>query len=99
VTDDILEGVTRKAILEIARNEGIPVEVRSVDRSEVYVSDEMFLCGTGVQVSPVIEVDHRPIGSGQVGPIGRLIRDRYFDAVRGRLDAYRHWLTPIDEGG
>ena len=58
----------------------------------------MFLCGTGVQVSPVIELDHRPVGSGQVGPIGRLIRDRYFDAVRGRLDAYRHWLTPIDEG-
>ena len=99
VTDDILEGVTRKAILEIARNEGIPVEIRSIDRSELYVADEMFLCGTGVQVSPVIEVDHRPVGSGEVGPIGRLIRDRYFDAVRGRLAAYRHWLTPIDEGG
>ncbi len=99
VTDDILEGVTRKAILEIAHNEGLPVEIRTVDRSEIYIADEMFLCGTGVQVSPVIELDHRPVGSGQVGPIGRLIRDRYFDAVRGRLDAYRHWLTPIDEGG
>ncbi len=99
VTDDILEGVTRKAIIEMAGNEGIPVEVRSVDRSELYVADEMFLCGTGVQVSPVIEVDHRAVGSGQVGPIARLIRDRYFDAVRGRLTEYRHWLTPIDEGG
>jgi branched-chain amino acid aminotransferase len=98
VSDDILEGVTRKAIIELLTNEGIPVEVRSIDRSELYVCDEMFLCGTGVQVSPVIEVDHRPIGSGAVGPIGRLVRDRYFDAVRGRLPAYRHWVTPIPEG-
>ncbi|MEA2537090.1 MAG: branched-chain amino acid aminotransferase, partial [Chloroflexota bacterium] len=99
VTDDILEGVTRKALLEIATNERIPVEVRSIDRTELYIADEVFLCGTGVQVSPVIELDHRPIGRGEVGPIGRLIRDRYFDAVRGRLAEYRHWLTPIDEGG
>jgi branched-chain amino acid aminotransferase len=99
VTDDILEGVTRKAMLEIAANEGIPIEVRSIDRSELYVCDEMFLCGTGVQVSPVIEIDHRKVGAGQVGPIARLIRDRYFEAVRGRLPEYRHWLTPIDEGG
>ena len=55
----------------------------------------MFLCGTGVQISPVIEIDHRPIGSGEVGPIGQLVRDRYFDAVRGRLPEYSHWLTEI----
>ena len=96
VSDDLLEGVTRKAILEIMANEGIPSEVRSIDRSELYVADEMFLCGTGVQVSPVIEIDHRPIGSGEIGPISRLIRDRYFDAVRGRLPEYAHWLTPIE---
>src|SRR5829696_2634919 len=97
VTDDILEGVTRKAIIELLRNEKIPVEIRSIDRSELYIADEMFLCGTGVQISPVIEVDHRSIGSGEVGPVGRLVRDRYFDAVRGRLPDYRHWLTPITE--
>ncbi len=62
---------------------------RSIDRSELYVADEVFLCGTGVQISPVIEVDHRPVGSGAIGPIGRLIRDRYFDAVRGRLPRVR----------
>jgi branched-chain amino acid aminotransferase len=95
VTDDILEGVTRKAIIEMLGNEGIPFEVRSIDRSELYVADEMFLCGTGVQISPVVEIDHRPIGSGEVGPIGQLIRDRYFDAVRGRLPEYSHWLTEI----
>ncbi len=96
VSDDLLEGVTRKALMELLANEGIRVEERSVDRSELYVADEVFLCGTGVQISPVIEVDHRPVGSGQMGPIGRLVRDRYFDAVRGRLPEYSHWLTPIE---
>jgi branched-chain amino acid aminotransferase len=95
-TDDILEGVTRKAMVELLGNEGVPVEIRSIDRSELYIADEMFLCGTGVQISPVIEIDHRPIGSGGIGPIGRMVRDRYFDAVRGRLPAYRHWLTEIE---
>lgn len=95
VSDDLLEGVTRKAIIEMLGNEGIPVVERSIDRSELYVADEVLLCGTGVQVSPVIEVDHRPVGSGEIGPISRLVRDRYFDAVRGRLPEYRHWLTPI----
>jgi branched-chain amino acid aminotransferase len=96
VSDDLLEGVTRKAIFEILGNEGIPVEVRSIDRSELYVADELFLCGTGVQVSSVVEVDHRAVGSGGIGPIGRLVRDRYFDAVRGRLPEYAHWLTAIE---
>ena len=95
VSDDLLEGVTRKALMEMLRNEGIPVVERSIDRSELYVADEALLCGTGVQVSPVIEVDHRPVGSGEIGPISRLVRDRYFDAVRGRLPEYGHWLTPI----
>jgi branched-chain amino acid aminotransferase, group I len=96
VSDDLLEGVTRLALMEVLKNEGIPVEIRSIDRSELYVADEMFLCGTGVQVSSVIEVDHRPVGSGAIGPIGRLVRDRYFDAVRGRLPEYAHWLTLIE---
>ena len=69
--------------------------LRSIDRSELYVADEVFVCGTGVQVSPVVEVDHRKVGSGAVGPLARLVRDRYFDAVRGRLPEYQHWLTPI----
>jgi len=97
VYDDILEGITRRAMIELCRTEGLPVEVRSIDRSELYIADEIFLCGTGVQVSPVIEVDHRPVGSGAVGPIGRAISERYFDAVRGRLPEYRHWLTPIGD--
>ena len=96
VSDDLLEGVTRKALFEIFGNEGIPYETRSIDRSELYIADEVLLCGTGVQVSPVIEVDHRKVGSGQIGPIASLVSERYFDAVRGRLPEYSHWLTPIE---
>ncbi len=98
VTDDILEGVTRGAMLELARDLGIPHEIRSIDRSELYLADEVFLCGTGVQISPVYELDHRQIGGGAVGPLTRQIRGRYFDAVRGRLPQYAHWLTRITEG-
>ena len=93
VSDDILEGVTRKAIIQLAQDAGIPVEVRSIDRSELYVCDELFLCGTGVQISPVVEVDHRAVGDGKIGPIGRLMHDRYFAAVRGNLPQYQGWLT------
>jgi branched-chain amino acid aminotransferase len=95
VTDDILEGVTRKAILELASVLGIPTETRSIDRSEIYVADEMFLCGTGVQLAPVIELDHRPIGGGSIGPITRQLHEAYYAAVRGRDSRFAHWLTPI----
>ncbi len=96
VSDDLLEGVTRKAIFEILQAEKIPFEIRSIDRSELYIADEVLLCGTGVQISPVVEVDHRKVGSGAIGPIASVVRERYFDAVRGRLPEYAHWLTPIE---
>jgi len=99
VTDDILEGVTRRAIFELAAANDFPVEVRSIDRSEIYVADEMFLCGTGVQLSPVVELDHHKVGTGEIGPITRRMRQAYFDAVRGRTPALAHWLTPIPIGG
>ena len=95
VNDDILEGITRRAIMRLAADVGVRTEERLIDRSELYVADEVFLCGTGVQVSPVYEVDHRPVGSGAVGPFVRELRGRYFDAVRGRDERYRDWLTPI----
>jgi branched-chain amino acid aminotransferase len=99
VTDDILEGVTRRALIELARADGYAVEVRSIDRSEIYVADELFLCGTGVQVSPVVELDHRPIGDGGIGPITARIKADYFAAVRGDDPRFAHWLTPIPTGG
>jgi branched-chain amino acid aminotransferase len=95
VSDDILEGVTRKAILELAEVFGIPTELRSIDRSEIYVADEMFLCGTGVQLAPVIELDHRPIADAAIGPITKQLHEAYYAAVRGRDSRFAHWLTPI----
>jgi branched-chain amino acid aminotransferase len=96
VHSDILEGITRAGIIELARQElGLECEVRSIDRSELYVADEVFLCGTGAQVSPVSSIDHRSIGSGQIGPVTGQIMRAYFDAVRGRSEAFRHWVTPV----
>jgi branched-chain amino acid aminotransferase len=95
VNDDILEGITRAGIIEIAAELGIPVAERQIDRSELYISDEIFLVGTGAQVSPVIEVDHRSVGTGKIGELTKRIQSRYFDAVRGKVPAYKHWLTPI----
>lgn len=95
VNDDILEGITRAGIVEIAGELGIPVVERQIDRSELYIADEIFLVGTGAQVSPVIEVDHRAVGTGTIGAITKRIQSHYFAAVRGKLPAYKHWLTPI----
>jgi branched-chain amino acid aminotransferase len=98
VSEDILEGITRAGIMEIAAHLGITVRERQIDRSELYIADEVFLCGTGAQVSPVASVDHRPVGDGRPGPMSKLISKTYFDAVRGRLPAFRHWVTPVYTG-
>ncbi len=96
VTDNILEGITRQRLIEIARADlEVPTLERSIDRTELYTADEVFLCGTGAQISPVIEIDRRAIGSGRPGPIAKDLSRRYFDAVRGRAPAYRDWLTPV----
>jgi branched-chain amino acid aminotransferase len=96
VYDDILEGITRMGIREICSRElEMPWVERSVDRSELYTADEVILFGTGVQVAPVVEIDHRKIGDGKVGPLGRRIHDLYFDIVRGKVAGYEHWLTPV----
>jgi len=96
VSDDILEGVTRKLIMSLVRDElGLPVVERSIDRTEVYTCDELLLCGTGAQVSAVVEVDHRPVGSGQVGPLTRTLQRVYLAAVRGNIPAYAGWSIPV----
>jgi branched-chain amino acid aminotransferase len=94
-TDNILEGIVRSNLMRIAADIGVPVEVRSIDRTELYICDEMFMCGTGVQISPVTSVDHRDVGMGEVGTITKRISKIYFDAVRGKDARYRDWLTPI----
>ncbi len=96
VTANILEGITRQAIIELARIElGIETVERQIDRSEVYMADEAFFCGTGVEVTPIGSVDHIPLGNGGVGPITRQISALYFKIVRGNEPKYLNWLTPV----
>ena len=95
VTADILEGITRRSILQLARDAGIPVEEREVDRTELYVADELFFCGTGVQVTPIGQVDKRAVGSGCPGPITAQLQRRFFDIVEGKVPEYSHWLTRV----
>jgi branched-chain amino acid aminotransferase len=96
VTDDILEGITRRLLIDLIRAElQVPVHERSIDRTELYTCDELFLCGTGAQVSPVIEVDRRPIGDGRVGEFTHELQQTYFSAVRGDSPKYVDWSLPI----
>jgi branched-chain amino acid aminotransferase len=98
VTENILEGITRATILQLAREElGLETVERPIDRTELYVAEELFFCGTGVQVAAIVTVDRRPVGTGEMGPIVSKIRDLYFDVVRGRVARYRHWCTPVYE--
>ena len=95
VSENILEGITRDTVIELAANElGLETVERSVDRTELYSCDELFLCGTGAQISAVSHLDGRSIGNGEVGPVTRQMQKIYFDVVKGRNQAYRHWLMP-----
>ena len=94
-TDDILVGVTRNTVLELAKELGIPTVERAVDRSEIYVFDEVFCCGTGAQIMPVTSIDNRTIGDGQVGKITKQIQDLYYDTVQGKIKKFKHWCTPV----
>lgn len=99
VTNDldasILAGITRDSVLRIARDLGIPVQVRPIAVSDVRAADELFFTGTAVEVMPIRQVDDRIIGDGHPGPLTRRIRATYQDAVHGRLPQYRDWLAPV----
>ncbi len=96
VTENILEGITRRSVIELARAElGLPVVERSIDRTEVYICDEFFMTGTAAQIVAVTRVDHRPIGNGSMGPITAKLRALFEDVVRGRNPKYAHWLVPV----
>ena len=96
VTDDILEGVTRKLLMNVIREElNLPALERSIDRTELYTCDELLLCGTGAQISPVVEVDRRPVGNGKVGEFTQELQNIYFSAVRGEAPKYKDWTVPV----
>lgn len=94
-TDEILEGITRRSIITLAKDLKIPVEERSVDRSELYIADEAFFSGTGVQVAWISSIDNRVIGNGRRGPITAKLQDLFFKIVRGETKEYSHWRTEI----
>jgi len=96
VTDNILEGITRRSIIELARNElGLAVMERSIDRTEVFICEEMFLTGTAVQIAAVTKIDHRPVGNGVMGPITTKLRVLYEDILRGKNKKYEHWNVVV----
>ena len=95
VSDNILEGITRRTVLQLAREAGIETIERSIDRTELYIADEVLFCGTGAQVAAVIEIDHRKIGDGRLGAVGKKLQDAYFDVVRGKDTRHADWLTPV----
>src|SRR4030095_323525 len=95
-TDNVLEGLTRRTVLEILAKElGLRVVERPIDRTEIPLADEAFFCGTGVQIAAITRVDHRPIGTGRLGPVVAALRDLYFDVVRGKRPEYRSWCQPV----
>lgn len=95
-TADILVGITRNTVMELAREElGFEVVERAVGRTELYHCDELFFCGTGAQVAPIRSVDRRLVGDGTPGPITLALQDLYFRVVQGKVEKYRHWCTPV----
>src|ERR687883_822173 len=97
VTADILEGITRDAVMELAEKElGMPVAERDVDRTELYAADEVFLTGTGFQIAPVTEIDGRPVGDGQIGPVSKRLQELYFKAARGGWEEYSGWTVAVE---
>jgi branched-chain amino acid aminotransferase len=98
-SENILLGVTRETVIELARRElDRATRERVIDRTELYTADEIFLTGTGAQIAPVIEVDHRPVGTGAIGPIAQQIQTVYHEVVRGKRPEYNAWLTPCFSG-
>lgn len=95
-TEDNLDGITRRSLIELITNDlNLPFKERPISRTELYVADELFLCGTGAEVTPVSSVDRRKVGDGNVGPITTRLKQHFQDVVHGRVAARRNWLTPV----
>jgi len=98
ITANVLEGITRRTVMRLVRDElKMEVEEREIDRTELYLADEAFYCGTGAQISAITAVDHRPIGTGRLGEVTARLRKLYFDVVRGKVAKYRDWCYPVYE--
>ncbi len=94
--DNILMGITRDTVMQLARKElGIETIERSIDRSELYIADEAFFTGTAAHVTPIIEVDERPVGNGKTGKITGELQKIYFQVIQGKNSKYRDWCSPV----
>lgn len=94
-TSDLLEGINRKTILELARDMGLKVQERDVDLTELYIADEVFACGTSAYIAPIFEIDARRVGNKSVGPITEKLSKKYFDVLHGRDKAYNRYVTVL----
>lgn len=93
---NVLEGITRRSLITLLREElGQTVEERNIDRTELYLADELFLCGTAVQIAGITRVDHHPIGNGELGTVTTQLTDLFMDVVAGKVEAYLDWLNPV----
>ncbi len=99
LNQSVLEGITRRSLLTLIQDElKMPVEERPVERGELFLADEVFLTGTAAQITAVTRVDHRPVGTGQMGPVTTRLRSLFSDIVHGRNPKYRAWCTPVAGG-
>ncbi|MBE0611870.1 MAG: branched-chain amino acid transaminase [Dehalococcoidia bacterium] len=93
--DNVLEGITAKSVIELATNElGVEFVQREIDRTELYIADEVFMTGTAAHLTPVVEVDRRSVGTGHPGPITSRLSELFYDCIRGKSEKYQHWCTP-----
>ena len=95
LTDSVLESITRDTVIKIARDKGLSVVERTVDRTELYTCDEAFLCGSAMEVTPVLSIDKYVVGDGTVGNITKDIHLTYLSIAKGEVDQYKEWVTPI----
>lgn len=96
LTDSVLESITRDSIIKLSTDElGLKVEERTIDRTELYLADEAFLCGSAMEVTPILSIDKYPIGNARNGEITEKIHKLYVDCAMGKVESKRHWLTPI----
>ncbi len=93
--DNILIGITRDTVMELAKDLGLEVEERNIDRTELYIADEAFYCGTGAQISPIVSIDNRNLGDGKIGPVAKEMQNLYFDVVKGKVPKYKKWCMPV----
>lgn len=95
LTDSVLESITRDTVIKLAKAAGVPVRERTVDRTELYICDEAFLCGSAMEITPVVSIDKYTVGTGEKGSITQLLHQMYLDAVTGKNADFKNWVTPI----